>query len=90
MAKWTLTIKDNETGEIDTIETNAIMAGIDEEGGSRTLFMTHCNVIDYSATLYAAKKAVYQAEKGSSIAKVMVEAAIKDKGLDDEGAGDDE
>ena len=54
MGKFHITITDKETQEtLVDVDTNAIIAGIDEPEGTRGLCLTECSVINHAAILLA-------------------------------------
>lgn len=56
MKKWHITITENETGNTTLdIDTNAIIAAIDENEGTRALCMTRCDPITLAAALHSAQ-----------------------------------
>lgn len=63
--KFTITLKDNETGKIiNSIDANAIIAGISEEDKYSSLAATACNGEDLLGTLDAAKNAIKNTLEG--------------------------
>lgn len=57
--KFTLIIKDNETGEVlKEVESNAIVAGVDTESGTAAVGMSCCNTFDLVNTCRAADAAI--------------------------------
>ena len=57
--KMHITITNNETGEvIAEHDTNAIVAGIDLENGTRSLVKANCDPIAFACALHAAQGAV--------------------------------
>ena len=57
--KFTLIIKNNETGEIlKEVESNAIVAGVDTETGTAAVGMSCCNAFDLVNACRAADKAI--------------------------------
>lgn len=63
MAKWTLTIKNNETGEETTEQTNGIFAVVDVEQGTRNCFMTNCNGFDLISLFTGVMKLLEEVKK---------------------------
>ena len=52
MKKWHITITENETGNTKLdIDTDAIIAGIDENEGTRIVHAVECPVTDHAATI---------------------------------------
>lgn len=73
MKKWHITITENETGNTTLdIDTNVIVAGIEENEGTRVLHMVHDSVINHAAALLGLKDEIKTAaEKNPLIALIL-------------------
>ena len=73
MEKWHITITDNETGEKQVdIDTSAIIAGMDDNDGTRCVYMTHCNVLTHAATICVVQKMIEARKAENPILATLV------------------
>lgn len=86
-AKWKVVITNNETGQIDTCDTNGLLAIIAADGGCHTVFYTECNTFVLADILLSADKALRQIKKDCPNAYGV--ASIIHEKLKKEGAYDD-
>ena len=86
MAKFTLTITNNENGKADVIETNAIIAGVhnEKECGAATLLITACNAFDVATTIKAARDAIKKAIEKAPTAAMLAAMNVLMEGEEDE------
>lgn len=74
MAKWHITITENETGNTRLdIDTDAIIAGIDEGERTHVIHMTDCRVTDHAAAICGVLGSIKEARKENPILDFLVE-----------------
>lgn len=80
MKKFHITITENETGttKLD-IDTDAIIAGIDENEGTRVVHATHCPVTAHAAAIAGVLEAIKEAREESAVLDFLLSMYEKDK-----------
>lgn len=68
MKKFHITITENETGttKLD-IDTDAIIAGIDEDESTRVVHATHCPVIAHAAAITGVLSSIKEAREENAL-----------------------
>lgn len=73
MGKFHITITDKETQEtLIDVDTNAIIAGIDEPEGTRGLCLTECSVINHAAVLLTLQDIIDKNIKDNTLLGTLV------------------
>lgn len=85
MKKFHITITENETGETRLdIDTDAIIAGIDEDETTRVVHATHCPVTSHAAAISGVLETIEKARKENAILDFLLSMYEKHKAADKE------
>lgn len=73
MKKWHITITENETGSIKLdIDTDAIVAGIDENDGTRVFHVANCPVPDHAAAMFGVQQSIQESVQRNPVLGMML------------------
>ncbi len=80
MKKWHITITENETGNTKLdIDTDAIVAGIDENEGTRLVQMANCSVAAHAAAMAFVLDSIEETRKENPLIDMLLTMWEKDK-----------
>ena len=89
MEKWKITITDNETGEIESHDTNAIFLVTDNEKGTWNSFRTSCNGLELCSLFSGVIELLEQAKnKHSGLWEIAEGFVAFKKNMEGEQDGD--
>jgi hypothetical protein len=75
MKNWHITITENETGETTLdIDTDVIVAGIDEDDGTRVLNMAKSTVLNHGAAICGVIESIKKSLNANLLLKMIVKA----------------
>ena len=82
MAKWHITITENETGDTKLdIDTDVIVAGIDDHNGTRVVHCTHADAVSHVAAMYGVTKSIEEAQTRNPILGALMTMLAQREGV---------